>query len=114
MSFLINFCCVPLVLIILYWATIYVKNFNAHLCAFFTFVAFSTFGVFFIFEPALQLLSNTFYFRFNIAGTTAVIILVAFIPLLVVAGYLLQLLTNKLVNLGMKKRKDKKLSSVQT
>lgn len=112
-AFLINFCGVPFVLILLYWTTIYVRIFNTTLGTFFTFVAFSTFGVFFIFQPSLQLLSNTLYSRFNVAGTTAVVILVAFIPLLVVAGYLLQFLTNKIVSWGIKKRKDKKLSPVQ-
>ncbi len=112
-ALLINFCGVPLVLIVFYWATIYVRIFKTSLSAFFTFVAFSTFGVFFIY-PAIRVeLINSLYFRFNIAGTTAVIIILAFTPLLVIVGYLLQFLTNKIVNWGIEKKKNRKLRSVQ-
>ncbi len=99
--FLNSLCEIPAVLVILYWAVVYVQVFNTKFRTFFTFVAFSTFGVYFLFEPFFRILGNTLYVRCNITGAAATTILVASIPLLVMAGYLLQLLTNVLVNSGL-------------
>jgi peptidoglycan/LPS O-acetylase OafA/YrhL len=101
MMFLNSLCEIPVVLIILYWAVVYVLVFNTKFRTFFTFVAFSTFGVYFLFEPFFRMLGDTLYFRYNLTGAAAVTVLVASIPLLVMAGYLLQLLTNVLVNSGL-------------
>jgi peptidoglycan/LPS O-acetylase OafA/YrhL len=99
--FLNSLCEIPAVLVILYWAVVYVQVFNTKFRTFFTFVAFSTFGVYFLFEPFFRILANTLYVRYNIIGAAAATILVASIPLIVMAGYLLQLLTNVLVNSGL-------------
>jgi peptidoglycan/LPS O-acetylase OafA/YrhL len=89
---------IPVTVIMLYWAVVYVKIFNTKFRAFFSFLAFSTFGVVFIFEPFFRALGNAIFVRFNITGVPAFTVLVAFIPLVVVTGYLLQLITNVLVN----------------
>jgi hypothetical protein len=100
-TFLNSLCEIPVVLVILYWAVVYVQVFHTKFRTFFTFVAFSTFGVYFIFEPFFRMLGNTLYVRYNLTGAAAATVLVTSIPLLVMAGYLLQLLTNVLVNSGL-------------
>lgn len=99
--FLDSLCEIPVVLVILYWAVVYVQVFNTKFRTLFTFVAFSTFGVYFLFEPFFRMLGNTLYVQYNVTDAAAVAVLVASIPLLVMAGYLLQLLTNVLVNSGL-------------
>ena len=83
---------------ILYWACVYVTASRTKRYAFFTFVAFSTFGAYFINTPFFDLLRKTLFLRFDIAGTGATAILVAFIPFIVITGYLLQFVTNKVTS----------------
>lgn len=89
---------VLIVLITLYWAAFYVMASRAKFYAFFTFVAFSTYGTYLICIPFFLRVSQTLQFRFDIVGTASIIILIALIPFVVVAGYLLQLITNKVTN----------------
>lgn len=89
---------IPAAVIAFYWAHTYVKVFNMKFRALFTFLAFSTLGMYFIFEPFYRTLGNALYTRFSIAGPAAFIVLTAFIPLVVLIGYLLQLTTNHLVD----------------
>ncbi len=89
---------VLIVLITLYWATFYVKASRAKFYALFTFVAFSTYGIYFINTPFFLRVSHTLQFRFYIGGTATTVILIALIPFVVVAGYLLQFVTNKVTN----------------
>jgi peptidoglycan/LPS O-acetylase OafA/YrhL len=98
LAFLNGLCSIPVVLVMLYWAVVYVGIFNTKFRAIFTFVAFSTFGVYFIYEPFFKILGNSLYVRFSMTGAAASTVLLVFIPLLVMIGYLLQLLTNELVN----------------
>jgi peptidoglycan/LPS O-acetylase OafA/YrhL len=90
---------VLIVLITLYWAACYVMASRAKFYAFFTFVAFSTYGIYFINTPFFLRVSDTLQFRFGIGGTATTVILIALIPLIVIAGYLLQLITNEVTNL---------------
>jgi peptidoglycan/LPS O-acetylase OafA/YrhL len=89
---------VLIVLITLYWAAFYVVASRAKLYAFFTFVAFATYGIYFLNTPFLSRVSQTLQFRFDIGGTATMVVLIALIPFVVVAGYLLQFITNKIVN----------------
>jgi len=89
---------VLIVLITLYWATFYVMASRAKFYAFFTFVAFATYGIYFLNSPIFTRVSHTLQFRFDIVGTTTILILIALIPFVVVAGYLLQLIVNEIVN----------------
>lgn len=88
-----------IVLITLYWAAFYVKASRAKFYAFFTFIAFSTYGIYFINTPLFNAVSRMLHFRFDIGGTTTSVILIALIPVVVIAGYLLQFVMNELTNL---------------
>ena len=90
---------VLIVLITLYWAAFYVKASRAKFYAFFTFIAFSTYAIYFINTPFFLRVSQTLQFRFNIGGTTTMVILIALIPFVVIAGYLLQFIVNELTSL---------------
>ncbi len=96
--FLSNLFGIVITCVILYWACIYVKASRTTRYAFFTFVAFSTYGVFLINVPFFNLLRKALFLRFDVAGTATAAILVAFIPFIVVAGYLLQFVTNKIIS----------------
>jgi hypothetical protein len=98
MAVLSNLLGVSIVLITLYWAAFYVKASRAKFCAFFTFVAFATYGIYFINIPFVVRVSHTLQFRSNIGETATTVILIAFIPFVVVAGYLLQFITNELTD----------------
>ncbi len=87
-----------IVLITLYWATFYVMTTRARFYVFFIFVAFSTYGIYFINMPFFLRVSHALQFRFDIGGTATTAILIALIPFVVVAGYLLQFITNELTN----------------
>lgn len=89
---------VLIVLIALYWSAFYVMASRAKFYAFFTFVAFSTYGVYFINTPFFLRVSHALQFRFDMGVTTITVILIALIPFIVVAGYLLQFITNKVTN----------------
>jgi peptidoglycan/LPS O-acetylase OafA/YrhL len=97
-AFLSNLFGIVIACFILYWASIYVKASRTKRYAFFTFIAFSTYGVYFLNTPFFNLLRKTLLLRFDIAGTAATAILVALIPLIVIAGYLLQFATNKIAS----------------
>ena len=90
---------VLIVLITLYWAAFYVMTSRAKFYAFFTFVAFSTYGIYFINTPFFNLVTRTLHFRFDIGETTTTVILIVLIPFVVVTGYLLQFIVNELTNL---------------
>jgi len=98
MAVLSNLLGVSIVLITLYWAAFYVKASRAKFYAFFTFVAFATYGIYFINIPFFVRVGQTLQFRFNIGETATTVILIAFIPFVVVAGYFLQFITNKVTN----------------
>lgn len=89
---------VLIVLITLYWAAFYATASREKFYAFFTFVAFSTYGIYFINTPFFLRVSHQLQFRFDIGGTATSVILIALIPFVVVAGYLLQFITNELTN----------------
>jgi MFS family permease len=90
---------VLIVLITLYWAAFYVKASHAKFYAFFTFIAFSTYGIYFINTPFFNSVSRTLLSRFDIGGTTTSVILIALIPFVVIAGYLVQFIVNELTSL---------------
>jgi peptidoglycan/LPS O-acetylase OafA/YrhL len=92
-----NFCGILIALILLFWAVCYVKIYRTRFFAFFTFVAFSTYGAFFLNTPFFLWLSATLI-RFHIPGTAKAIIFIVSIPVIVVAGYLLQFITNEIIN----------------
>jgi peptidoglycan/LPS O-acetylase OafA/YrhL len=87
-----------IVLITLYWAAFYVMASRAKFYVFFIFVAFSTYGIYFINTPFFLYVSRTLHFRFDIGETITTVILIALIPFVVVAGYLLQFIINNLTN----------------
>jgi peptidoglycan/LPS O-acetylase OafA/YrhL len=89
---------VLIVLITLYWAAFYVMASRAKVYAFFTLVAFSTYAIYLINEPFFGLVSRMLRLRFDIGGTATEVILIALIPFVIVAGYLLQFITNKVTN----------------
>jgi peptidoglycan/LPS O-acetylase OafA/YrhL len=95
---------VLIVLITLYWAAFYVMASRAKFYAFFTSVAFSTYGIYFINTPLFLRVSQTLQFRFDIGGMTTTVILIALIPFVVVAGYLLQFITNEVTNFRWNKK----------
>jgi peptidoglycan/LPS O-acetylase OafA/YrhL len=104
-AFLSNLFGIMITCVILYWACIYVTASRTKRYALFTFVAFSTYGVFFLNTPFFILLRRTLFLRLDIQGTAANAILVAFIPFIVIAGYLLQFATNKMVSFSTKNQK---------
>jgi peptidoglycan/LPS O-acetylase OafA/YrhL len=85
------------VLVIMFWAMLYVEVFKTKFYAFFTFVAFSTYGVFLLNTPFYTWLGASLNTKFHTSGTVTDVICVALIPLLVIAGYLLQLIANEIV-----------------
>jgi len=97
-AILCNLLGVLIVLITLYWAAFYIMASRAKFYAFFIFVAFSSFGIYFINTPFFLRVSQILHFRFEIGGTGTTVILIALIPFVVIAGYLLQLITNKITN----------------
>lgn len=97
-EFLNNLFGISIVLIVFFWAICYVKVFNTKFFAFFTFVAFSTYGVFFLNMPFFVRLSNILNIRFDMTTSATALILAAFIPFLVIAGYLLQFIANEIVD----------------
>jgi peptidoglycan/LPS O-acetylase OafA/YrhL len=104
-AFLTNLFGISIALILFFWAICYVKVFNTKLYTFFTFVAFSTFGVFFINMPFFVRMGKTLNFTFGITGTATFLILALFIPFLVVAGYFLQFIINQLINVPKLRQK---------
>lgn len=98
LAFLNGFYSIPVVLVMSYWAVVYVRNFNTKFSPVFTFAAISTLGAYFIYDPFFKILGNTLYLRFNVTGAAASGVLVASIPLIIVIGYVLQFAADVLVN----------------
>ena len=92
-----------IVLVTLYWAACYAMASRNKFYAFFIFVAFSTYGIYFINTPFFVRVSQTLQFRFGIVGTATSAVLIAFIPFVVIAGYLVQFITNRVTTFPRKK-----------